>query len=139
MRKVTEQTVHAFLDHKSKSVGNTTTDGATLFLHGNRIAWHGSHNGAEGVFVTLAGWGTPTTRERLQGVLSVMGHRSPRLDPARPCLNIYQEKHGQYIGAHSMDGTANAKREIGASELLFIVNPCTAKGLDAVTFAVTTS
>lgn len=40
-----------------------------MFLHGNRIAW------IEGdrYCLTLAGWGTATTRERLDGLLESIG------------------------------------------------------------------
>ena len=64
MRKVTSQTVYAFIQRQSRAVGNTMTDGDTLFLHGNRIAWWDGG----GLFATLAGWPTVTTRERLNGL-----------------------------------------------------------------------
>ena len=35
MRKVTEQIKQAFEQGKSKKVGNTETDGTSVFLHGN--------------------------------------------------------------------------------------------------------
>ena len=64
MRKVTEQIKKAFEQGKSKKVGNTETDGTSVFLHGNEIVrrQHGL------VFATLAGWNTPTTRERVNGI-----------------------------------------------------------------------
>ena len=71
MRKVTEQVTAAFLARQSRTVGNTSTDGASLFLHGNKIA---EHIGPNLIRVTLAGWDTATTRNRLAALVSV--HRS---------------------------------------------------------------
>lgn len=65
MRKITKEIVAAFLNHETKRIGNSYTDGTTLFLHGNAIARHRT----DGCFeVTTAGWNTPTTRERLNGL-----------------------------------------------------------------------
>jgi len=69
MRKVTEQVVGAFVRGESRTVGNTSTDGQRLWLHGNLIAAkHG-----EGYAMTLAGWNTPTTRDRLNGLCDLIG------------------------------------------------------------------
>lgn len=64
MRKVTTQTVSAFLAGKKLTQGNTSTDGQALFLHGNKIA----EKREDGIYATLAGWNTPTTRERLNAL-----------------------------------------------------------------------
>jgi len=69
MRKVTRETIRAFLAGKSRSVGNTSTDGTTLKLHGKVIAERRDGN----VYVTLAGWGSSTTRERLNGLCKLLG------------------------------------------------------------------
>jgi hypothetical protein len=71
MRKVTEQIKKAFEQGKSKKVGNTETDGTSVFLHGNEIVrrQHGL------VFATLAGWNTPTTRERVNGITGMGFHQ----------------------------------------------------------------
>ena len=65
MRKVTERVVKAFMQGKSLTVGNTITDGKNIFLHGNHIA---RKNSAGKVEVRNAGYGTSTTRERLNGI-----------------------------------------------------------------------
>ena len=70
MRKITEKTISAFLAGKKAMVGNTTTDGVVLLLHGNRIAER-MPNGS--IMATLAGWGSPTTRERLNGLCELLG------------------------------------------------------------------
>jgi hypothetical protein len=68
MRKVTEQVVRAFHAGRKKTVGNTSTDGTTLWLHGNAIAR--KVNGF--IEISDAGWGhSQTTRERLNAFASV--------------------------------------------------------------------
>jgi hypothetical protein len=65
MRKVTEQIKQAFEQGTSLKVGNTKTDGKTVWLHGNAIV----KRDPDGlVRWSLAGWNTPTTRERVNGI-----------------------------------------------------------------------
>ena len=59
MRKVTERIKKAFENGKSLKIGNTRTDGESVFLHGNEIA----------------GWNTPTTRERVNGITGMGFHQ----------------------------------------------------------------
>lgn len=65
MRAVTRQIQSAFRAHRSRTVGNTHTDGETVFLHGNKII---ERRDDGSVWATLAGWSTPTTRERINGI-----------------------------------------------------------------------
>lgn len=71
MRKVTSEAVHAFYNRTNYKSGNTQVrvdkddDSAVLLLHGNAIA---TIDAAHRVFITLAGWNSPTTRERLNGL-----------------------------------------------------------------------
>lgn len=69
MRKVTREIGEAFKAGKPKTVANTTTDGHSVFLHGNKIA---QKQNDSMLALTLAGWGTVTTRERLNGILDTM-------------------------------------------------------------------
>lgn len=70
MRKVTREVTDAFFNRRPRKCGNTRTDGTTIWLHGNAIAqWQGGE-----LFITLAGWDTVTTRERLNGI----GRRAAR-------------------------------------------------------------
>tara|TARA_R100000951_G_scaffold41458_1_gene34995 strand:- start:1050 stop:1343 length:294 start_codon:yes stop_codon:yes gene_type:complete len=71
MRKVTTQIAQAFKAGKPKTIGNTMTDGQAVWLHGNKIA----EKQGNGLRVTLAGWNTPTTRERVNGVLWELGYK----------------------------------------------------------------
>tara|TARA_R110002110_G_C13140536_1_gene689719 strand:+ start:390 stop:686 length:297 start_codon:yes stop_codon:yes gene_type:complete len=70
MRKVTKQIAEAFDRGISETVGNTTTTGFSVFLHGNKIV---ELDPSGNVFMSLAGWNTPTTRERLNGIAEVLG------------------------------------------------------------------
>ena len=65
MRKVTERIKKAFEQGVSLKVGNTRTDGTSVFLHGNEII---KRDASGLVMAALAGWNTPTTRERINGI-----------------------------------------------------------------------
>ena len=65
MRQVTAQIKQAFEQGKSKKVGNTETDGKTVWLHGNAIV---KRDPDGHVRWSLAGWNTTTTRERVNGI-----------------------------------------------------------------------
>lgn len=64
MRQVTRETVQAFLDGRKLTKGNTQSTGNALFLFGNCIAKRVDGE----IWVTNAGYGTVTTRERLNGL-----------------------------------------------------------------------
>tara|TARA_R100000808_G_scaffold1753_1_gene7581 strand:+ start:472 stop:801 length:330 start_codon:yes stop_codon:yes gene_type:complete len=70
MRKVTQKIVSAFAQGEPAASGNTTTDGNAIWLHGNRIA---QRDESGSVWVTLAGWPTVTTRERVNGLCEELG------------------------------------------------------------------
>jgi hypothetical protein len=73
MRKVTQESVRAFLQHKNGKFGgisnyngrqNTEVKDDTLYLFGNAIAkWENDR-----IYFRLAGWTSPTTTERLSGL-----------------------------------------------------------------------
>lgn len=93
MRKITQHMAQAFLDGRACRQGNTETTAAQeLRLHGSTIAW--VCNGT--LYLTLARYPTPTTRERLNGVLHAAAdkygwcHRTP--------LAVFQRRGKQYIG-----------------------------------------
>ena len=119
MRKITRQITEAFANKQAKRSGNdevTITNDSLrlpdspfkevsvvrLYLHRNKIAEHVI--GTNILTVTLAGWGTNTTRERLCGLMTTLN------------LPIYftQRNHEQYIR------TATKGRKIDESELISI-------------------
>jgi hypothetical protein len=61
MRLITEKIATAFNQNKPLSIGNTTTDGNAIYLHGNKIL----ERRGDGIYWNLCGWNTRTTRERL--------------------------------------------------------------------------
>ena len=68
MRKITEQAVQAFNNNQSFNNSNTSVEvnceGTFLMLFGNTIAG----NDSEGFWISLAGYNTKTTKERLNGL-----------------------------------------------------------------------
>jgi hypothetical protein len=72
MRKVTELIKKAFEQGTSLKIGNTRTDGTSVFLHGNEIV---KRENSGLVIATLAGWNTPTTRERVNGITGLGIHQ----------------------------------------------------------------
>lgn len=85
MRKVTEQMINAFINHEHKTVGNSHTNGTTLFLHGNAIAWHEKGK----ICITNAGWFSNTTKERLNAI---------------PGVSICQKKGDWYLNGNLWNG-----------------------------------
>tara|TARA_R100001163_G_scaffold37050_1_gene28341 strand:- start:602 stop:895 length:294 start_codon:yes stop_codon:yes gene_type:complete len=65
MRKITAIIKQAWLNGQPKTIDNTTTDGISVWLHGNLII---EKRDGDEVWATLAGWNTPTTKERLNGI-----------------------------------------------------------------------
>lgn len=84
MRKVTETIASAFKLGRKRAIGNTSTDGVNLHLHGNLIARIDDKGYLD---LTLAGWHTPTTRERLNGILQIFGING----------GFYQRNYEQYL------------------------------------------
>ena len=87
--KNTEITFTGFVETNNKT-GETTTSGAYFMkLHGNDIAClQPIKNKASAIQISLAGWNTVTTRERLNALLRVMGKSN---------LHIVQHKHKPYL------------------------------------------
>jgi hypothetical protein len=85
MRKVTERIKQAFEQGTSLKVGNTRTDGTSVFLHGNEII---KRDASGLVMATLAGWNTPTTRERVNGITG---------------LGIYQKNFTPMLNGQEID------------------------------------
>lgn len=69
MRKISNDIVTAFLAGNNRTISNSSTNGKSLFLHGNEIA----RVTDSGIEITLAGWPTPTTRERLNAICEKLG------------------------------------------------------------------
>lgn len=72
MRKIEQQIGKAFNSGKKLSVGNTETDGKSVFLHGNEIIKRMKGH----VYISLAGWPTPTTRSRINAITGAHTNQS---------------------------------------------------------------
>lgn len=87
MRKITREIVSAFMNHETKRIGNSRTDETTLYLHNNAIArWDEQGE----LWTTTAGWNTPTTRERLNGI---------------PGVSVWVRRGQLYLNDQPWDGT----------------------------------
>lgn len=111
MRKVTRNCAQAFIDGRTYTEGNTSvfigSNGERVMtLHGNTIArmTEGDPGVSAELSITLAGWPTPTTRERLNGLLEIAGSFQ----------RVWQENHAQYFG----DMCGDFRREITAYDWL---------------------
>ena len=97
MRKITREAADAFVNGRNFSRQNMTVshigDHALMYLHGNRIA----ERTPDGVLhLTLAGWNPPTTRERLNGLLIVMGN-------THGGARFYQKDFDAYYGEREIE------------------------------------
>lgn len=90
MRKVTQDAVNAFMQHKNFKRGNTTVSiwkgVAELYLHNNLIA---EHHPDGRILISNAGWPTVTTKERLNAI---------------PHVSIYQRNFQWYLNGHAWNG-----------------------------------
>jgi hypothetical protein len=84
MRKESQKIARAFLEGKPATAARTVTDGQAVFLHGHKIAWR-DDDGA--LVVSLAGWGTVTTRDRLNTIFRL----------ANLGAGVYQRKGEQFL------------------------------------------
>lgn len=74
MRKITRSACDAFINGYNFKMANTEVNDRGYFLHGNKIAEFESvfkNDGNKNFNITLAGWNTNTTRERLNGLPGV--------------------------------------------------------------------
>lgn len=101
MRKVTQKTVDAFFRGKAVKVGNSRVDVqgeySYYYLHDNLIAV--LNRDIDLLHVTLAGWPTVTTRDRLNAI--VWQHTR---------AHVYQQNHEQILeGKHDIKITMHAR------------------------------
>lgn len=83
MSKAGKEVIYAFLNMASKTNRHDSTDGKCLMYRGNCIAEHRD----DGLWISMAGWPTVTTRDRLNTLGSMV----------RPWFTVYQKDHVQYL------------------------------------------
>ena len=101
MRRETSKIMNAFYRGKPARAARTHTDGQTVWLHNNTIAWRSNDND---ISFCLAGWPTTTTRERINGLLSTFGMGR---------WGVSQRNHEQWLVHHAEKVT-----EIGDYEVI---------------------
>jgi hypothetical protein len=84
MRKESLKIARAFAAGVAASAARTRTDGQAVYLHDNLIAQRGTDGS---IWVTLAGWGTVTTRDRVNTLCQ----------RARIRRRFYQRDHVQRV------------------------------------------
>lgn len=116
MRKISYEAAMAFAHRSNYRKDNTEVtvnehDRVTYMrLHGNVIASIvGTH-----VRVTLAGYGTPTTRERVNGLLTVL---ADEFNWPHRC-GFMQEKGKQVFVVHSHDGEVIHREVVNARDFI---------------------
>lgn len=100
MRIETQKVVEALLDKKPLRMARTHTDGENLYLHGNLIATvtRYPNGGIHEVKMTMAGWPTVTTRERLNGLIQSVAQR---VTGTWTNAGFFQKKGKQYYNKPS--------------------------------------
>jgi hypothetical protein len=89
MRYGSTEVIKAFLAGKTRKIKNDHTDGATLWFHGNRIAWRED----DMVHMTLCGWNTVTTRLRLNALCHLLFGGNA----------FHQVKHNAMLDGHEVE------------------------------------
>ena len=101
MRRETQKIMNAFYRGLPARAARTHTDGQTVWLHNNTIAWRSNDND---ISFCLAGWPTTTTRERINGLLTTFGMGR---------WGVSQRNHEQWLVHHAEKVT-----EIGDYEVI---------------------
>lgn len=118
MRKETLKIATAFLRGVPAHAARTSTDGENVLLHGHCIAWKNESRSfnAYDVQFSFRNWPTATTRERINGVLDVLGYS---------CFGVSQRDGEQWL-------VYNAKkvRKLATTGIAF----CTGE-LDEITYS----
>lgn len=93
MRKITEESVNAFMNAKKFNKANMQVEVlpnvTILKLHGNNIAYR-YNNPSKTLSITNAGWESRTTKERLNAISGV---------------NIHQKNRVWYLNGEEWDGS----------------------------------
>lgn len=81
MRKETRRICTAFIEGRAAKAARTWTNGTMMFLHGHPIAvWHVDESGKINrniLHICFCGYATPTTKERINGLLHLLGFGRP--------------------------------------------------------------
>ena len=93
MRKETKKICQAFIDGREAHAARTKTNGTMLFLHDHPIAVWDVEERAKGkriLHLCCCGYPTPTTKDRLNGLLTLLGFGA---------CGYFTSKHQLYFGS----------------------------------------
>lgn len=85
MRQITRDMLNAFMERRTWQRDNTHVDGDRIYLHGNLIA----ERRESGLWITLAGWPTRTTRDRLNALPGVQVYQRGGRSFITPAVSFY--------------------------------------------------
>lgn len=108
MKKITRKMAEASVEGHCLRMSNTETCEHTLYLFGNKIAYIIAGT----LYLTFAGWPTPTTRERLNGLLEVISNKYKW----KYCPRFCQSHHTQYF--NHFESNFESARIVCAKEIL---------------------
>jgi len=94
MRNVSKKFAEAFVKRYDRKFSNCHTDGENGFLFGNKISIFTNMQGNVNITLTMAGYGTVTTRDRLNAILTEINSS----------WRFHQRKHKQYLSGKLDDG-----------------------------------
>jgi hypothetical protein len=94
MRKITEESCSAFVHKRAYKKGNVEVTAWRYLLHGHSIAY--IQDGE--LFITTCGWNTPTTLDRLRGLLYFFKDSNYPQD-------LTKKKGQLYLGGKPWDGS----------------------------------
>jgi hypothetical protein len=115
MRKIEKEVIGAFVDGKTKRMGNTASilnpiGTLNLMLHGNRIAAMSNRDGVKKLWVSNAGWSSRTTQSRL----NALSRPSVRYARSCVCTRGKDMRRGvQYLDSSCRNPTQNTKQNGG--------------------------
>lgn len=81
MRAETRKVVSAFIGGTKASGARSYTNGTQLYLFDNLIAWWATTEGNkpdfQNLFITFAGWPSPTTKDRINAIFDMLNLGRP--------------------------------------------------------------
>ena len=96
MRKISKEAAAALIAGTNYFNSNTRVEDGVMYLHGNAIAVSEPYGKRGAYAITLAGWPTTTTKERINTLLDMLG--APyRLCTIKGQVYAYNHKDGSKI------------------------------------------
>jgi len=93
MRNISRVICNAFMNGRDKYISNSSSHDDALWLHGHKIAFWDEDNNGKILSFSMCGWGTPTTRERLNSLFQVLGYD----------MSVYQKNWSQIFRFKGQD------------------------------------